>query len=245
MTMHGLRRLPEAMVRATEHWNARRRAASREPAADRGPTAFTVAVSRETGARGTSVAREVGARLGWPVYDHELLELIAGESKVRATLLETVDERRMSWIEECMEGFSSKPMVSESAYVRHLMQILLSLGAHGECVIVGRGAGLLLPPATTLRVRLVAEEAVRMSVAAELHHLSAAEAARFVERTDRDRNQFARNHFQKDPADPAHYDLVLNSGWFTVPECADLIIEALHTRQRHAASRQRAASLGG
>ncbi len=33
-----------------------------------------IAVSRQVGARGATVARAVGARLGWPVYDHELLD---------------------------------------------------------------------------------------------------------------------------------------------------------------------------
>jgi cytidylate kinase len=233
-------RLPEAVVRATEHWHARQEAAGRDPAAARGPTGFTVAVSREVGARGTTVAREVGAQLGWPVYDHELLELIARETHIRANLLQSVDERRMSWIEECMEAFSSKPMVSQSSYIRHLLQILLSLGAHGECIIVGRGAALLLPPATTLRVRLVAQEEVRVAVAAELHGLSAPAAARYIERTDRERDQFGRDHFGKDPADPSVYDLVLNSGWFGVPECADLVVRALHHRHQQAALGQHA-----
>ena len=231
-------RLPEAVVRATEHWHARREAEAQEvTATPRGPTAFTIAVSREVGARGTTVAREVGARLGWHVYDHELLELIARETHVRAGLLESVDERHTSWIQDCMEAFSAKPMVGESSYVRHLLQILLSLGAHGECVIVGRGASLLLPAATTLRVRLVAPEDVRAAVVGDLHGMSAAEAGRFIKETERERATFAREHFRKDSADPSNYDVVLNTGVFTVPECADLIVEALLRRQRHARSR--------
>src|SRR5690242_12897526 len=38
-----------------------------------GPAAMTIAVSREAGARGGTIARRVGRKLGWQVYDQELL----------------------------------------------------------------------------------------------------------------------------------------------------------------------------
>ena len=140
-------RLTEALIRANAHWETQRRKTER---------ALSIAISREAGARGSSVAREVGRRLGWTVYDHELLESIAREMKVRASLLESVDEKHKSWLEERVEAFSAIPYVSENAFVRHLVETVLSLGVHGECVIVGRGAAHILPAATTLRVRLIA-----------------------------------------------------------------------------------------
>src|SRR5215470_2224412 len=68
---------------------------------------FTIAFSREFGAGGTSVAAAVGERLGWPVYDHELVERIARETGLRASLLHSIDERRVSWLRECAEAFLS------------------------------------------------------------------------------------------------------------------------------------------
>ena len=136
--------------------------ASAAPLADAAPRSRRLSRPRlynhrgaQTGTSGTSVAQEVGRRLGWQVYDHELLERIAAEHGLRVSLLESLDERRQSWLVEWMEGFSQKLHVGETGYVHHLTQTILSLGAHGGCVIVGRGAGLLLAPATTLRVRLI------------------------------------------------------------------------------------------
>ena len=65
---------------------------------------FTIALSREVGARGTSVARAVGARLGWAVYDNEILERIAQEMKVRPRALQRVDERHASLLNEFIES---------------------------------------------------------------------------------------------------------------------------------------------
>ena len=41
-----------------------------------GPRGMTVAVSRESGARGATIAHKVGAILGWQVFDQEMLDYL-------------------------------------------------------------------------------------------------------------------------------------------------------------------------
>jgi hypothetical protein len=53
------------------------------------------------------VARAVAERLGWNVYDHELLEVVARDLHVRVKLLENVDERHVPWLQECVESFAA------------------------------------------------------------------------------------------------------------------------------------------
>lgn len=218
----------EALLRATQHWGTRR-----PPAAD-GPArrAITIALSRETGAGGSAVGRELGTRLGWPVYDHQLLERIAQDMKLRVDLLKSVDEKHVEWLQECIQAFASSLPVSESSYVRHLHETLVSLSAHGDCIIVGRGAAQVLPPATTLRVRLIASREDRLRAVSDELGLSASEAARHIETSDRERIRFIREHFQKDPTDPLSYDLLLNTSRFSIGDCAALIAEALHRVSR-------------
>lgn len=225
-------RLMETLAKVLQHWETRGKAEASSNR-DASPTsrAFTIALSRESGARGTSTAREVGARLGWTVYDQELVERIAQEMKLRTSLLESVDEKRVSWLQECVEAFASVPSVSGRAYVRHLTETLFSLAAHGECVIVGRGAAQILPVETTLRVRLVAPVAWRIEAMSRKLGISTAEAGRQVAKIDRARIGFVEDHFRKDAADPRQYDLVLNSSRFSVGECAELMIEALRRLQ--------------
>lgn len=228
-----LKRVTEVLARAQQHWRERSKEAAVEGGITTSASAFTIAVEREAGVPGTSIAHEVSTRLGWQVYDHELLERIAQEMGLRVSLLESIDEKRQSWLRESLEAFASVSSVSESAYVRHLAETILSLGAHGECVIVGRGAVQILPAETTLRVRLVAPLEDRITVIAERFGIPRAEALRQVETTDRDRIRFIKDHFLKDPTDPHQYDLFLNSSRWSVADSADLIIEALHRQQRH------------
>jgi hypothetical protein len=180
---------------------------------------FTVALSREAGTPEQEIAREVGERLGWPVYDRELPALIAEELHLPLHVVADLDERRQSWLLECIESFGTRAELSESRYFRHLISVIRSLGSHGRCVIVGRGAAFILPSQSTLRVRLVggcSSFSVRGTRNSQL------------ETINRERSRFLRDHFHVDPTQPDHYDLVLNTSQWTISECADVILRALH-----------------
>jgi cytidylate kinase len=218
--------LTEALVRANQHWQVRHQEESAESEKATAP-AFTIALSREAGTYGAAIARAVANRLGWPVYDSELLQHIASELGVHQALLSSLDERHVTWLSEFLEGLSPHQGVSQYAFMRRLLETLISLAAHGNCVIVGRGATKVLPAATTLRVRIVAPREHRIEAVQREHGISREEAARRVEATDRERNEFVREHFGMDATDPRNYDLVLNAARFPIEQCADLIIAAL------------------
>ncbi len=217
---------PRALAEAIVHANSYREAHEQARLAEDSP-ALTIAISRQVGAGGTTIATEVGNRLGWPVYDNALVERVSQEMNLRKQLLESVDERRTSWLTDCVESFRQTPTFSTNAYVRHLIQTVLSLGAHGSCVIVGRGSSQILPPRTTLRVRIVADREHRVLGLSRERGIARAEADAQIDQIERERIAFVKDHFLKDPRDPENFDLVLNSSCFSYNECADLIIEAL------------------
>jgi cytidylate kinase len=200
-----------------------------EEAADR--SAITIAINRQAGSRGAEIARLVGEKLDWPVFDRELVQRIAEQTGVRVHLLEGLDEKRSSWLRECIESFALRPTVHMPVYLRHLVETLGSLGVRGRCVIVGRGAAMLLPQDTTLRVRVVAELEDRIASAMKNQSLTREAARHWVEHTDRERGLFYKEHFNKDVNDPLNHDLVLNSSRFSPAECAELIVAALQRMQ--------------
>jgi cytidylate kinase len=227
--IHAPEHLSDTLTRLERHWEDRRSAASAGETSPSLSHPFSITIAREAGTEGTSLGREVGRRLGWQVYDHELLERIARDLGLRTGLLQSLDERRRTWLEESLAGLSSRPAVgvSEIAYVHQLVKTVLALGASGECVIVGRGASFILPARTTLRVRLMAPLHDRIASLARRLGISEHEAARQVRTLDRERGDFVHDHFHRDPTDPRHYDLLLNASRFSVPTCADIIIDTL------------------
>jgi cytidylate kinase len=218
--------IAESLLHAEEHYQTTAR-----PAGPHVVPPFTIAVSRQVGARGTTVAREVGQRLGWPVYDQELLQRIADELHVRVSELSRVDERPLSWVEEWAAGMSVHPIVGMTKFADGLRRAVLALAARGNCVLVGRGSPHILPAATTLRVRLVAPREDRTAYMARERNMSHDEAARFLSDTDAARAAFVRENFAVDGTDPAAYDLVLNASVFPPPVCTDLVIAALRHKQ--------------
>jgi cytidylate kinase len=188
---------------------------------------FTIAISREAGALGTTVAHEIGRQLHWPVYDREIIDKVAEEMRRPTFHFAGMDERPVHWLEECVRSFASEHHVSVSAYTKYLVAVVRGLGLRGHSVIVGRGAGCILPRATTLRVRLVAALPDRIKVIMRQHGLVEHDAARWVAKTDHDRAEFVRVNLRSDPAAGDQYDLMLNTSRLPPSECARIIIEAL------------------
>lgn len=226
----------ELAERACQHWEAKRLAAAATPHFESPlPHAFSIALSREIGTQASQVAQELGRLLGWQVYDRQLLERIAQDMGLRTELLESVDERRQSWRAEIVQGLMAVPYVTEDGFAHHLVETVSALGAHGECVLVGRGSAFILPAATTLRVRLIGSVPERVAAWGQMLGISEQKAAEQIRKLDRVQADFLKHHFHKDPADPGNYDLVLNAPRLSVVQLAELIVEAyrrLVARQR-------------
>ena len=187
---------------------------------------FTVAISREVGALGSTIAREIGRRLECPVYDREIVEKVAEDLKKPASEIRDLDERPTFWIEDWIIGLARKDIVSADTYLRHLVAAMRGVAELGRCVIVGRGAPRILPPERTVRVRLIADRTDRIANISKQRQCSERDAAEWVDRVEKERTEFALRSFGADPADPHQYDLVLNTSRLSVHECAEVVIQA-------------------
>jgi cytidylate kinase len=186
----------------------------------------TIGISREAGAGGTSVAVEVGRRLGCPVYDREVLDKVGEELGQPTFRLADFDERPVTWLEESLATLPGGKLITYNTYIKHLVATVRGLGLQGRCVLVGRGCCFILPPQTTLRVRLVGEVADRVKAARQRFGFSEREASTWVVRTEQERALFVKNNFHGDVTDPHQFDLVLNTSRLSVSECADVIVQA-------------------
>ena len=193
---------------------------------------LTVAISREAGSLGAEVAQELGKRLDWPVYDREILELIAQRAVLRTELLESIDEQDSNWLNETMRSLGHPDELSRAGYLLHLTKVLAALAAHGKCIIVGRGATAMLPSASTLKLRVIGPVEQRIDRIAQQQRVSRSEAEAIVHRIDNGRREFVSHHFRKDVDDPHGFDLVLNSGRYSPTELAEMAWVAVRTRQR-------------
>src|SRR5690348_4563406 len=120
------------------------------------PAGLTVAVSREAGSRGGSIGRRVARKLGWPVYDQELLEYVSQEGRLHQELIDGLPPAAGAWLGQRLDQFLREQSVSQHPSILRLARAILALAAQGSVVLIGRGAGLMLPAETTLHVRVIA-----------------------------------------------------------------------------------------
>ena len=223
--------LGDAFERAIEHW--RRHQAQTKAGSDSGVQAprLTVAFSREAGSGGTRIAQELAEKLNWPVYDRELVERIANDAGLSTEVVERVDEHRSSFITETLEAFVGASTIGGAGYAHRLAQTLAALGAHGECVIVGRGAAAVLPRDKTLSIRIVADTHDRVSEYRRHHEVDRQQAKAELKRIEKERSDFVRQFYHKDVADPHGYDLVVNGSHFPAEACVELCLSAVRHKE--------------
>jgi cytidylate kinase len=193
------------------------------------PASLTVAVSREAGARGGTIGKRVGKKLGWQVYNQEMLEYTAQEGASRH-IIAHLPPIAARWAEERLEVLLREQNLSQNPTIADIARIVLALGAQGEVVLVGRGAGCILPAESTLHVRIVAPLADRVAYMSQWLRMTEGEAEEQVRLRDKRRAEFIETHFHRQPGDAYQYDLILNSSLLGEEVCAELIADAARAK---------------
>lgn len=224
--------IDQRLILLRRHWRPNSQAHYLEGGSREDPLKLTIAISCEAGAPGPEVAKKLGKRLDWPVYDREILDLISKQSGLRTELLSTIDEHDPHWLQETITAFGHPGELSSAGYFKHLKRVLVTLATHGNCILVGRGATALLPPQTTLKLRIVEPLERRTARIARQYHLSEKDAEKRTRQIDLERERFIENHFHACNCDPHGFDLTLNMALLSPNQCADLILPLVRMRQQ-------------
>lgn len=187
---------------------------------------LTIAVSRESGARGTTIARRVGEKLGWQVCTQEFLEHSAQNELVRQDILDGLSVEEGQWVQEQVERSPLQDNPARHPAALELLRLILALSVQGEVILIGRGAGFILPRSSTLHVRLVAPLLDRIAYTSQWLRLTQEEAVEQVRLRDLRRDEYIETHFHRSPADIHQYDLALNSSFIGEDLAAELIVQA-------------------
>ena len=182
-----------------------------------------ITISREAGARGAELASLLAQKLDFKFWDKDLLQAIAVHSKSDQKFLQSLDERRRHAIEDAVLGFVQNAG-SNIRYFRSLIRIVKTIESHGKSIIVGRGANYICSLVSSLHVRIVRPFHLRVNDYAIRHEVSKNEANRTLQKIDRERADFIKHNFHRDVNEPTDYDIILNSGEFTMDELANIVI---------------------
>jgi cytidylate kinase len=193
-----------------------------EPPFKAGPV---ITISRQLGVCGRQIAERLKERLGWSLWDKDLVDAIAMDAKVSRQVVEVFDEKTVSEIDRLAGILIGQYEVGGFLYGQHLARVVLAVARHGHAIILGRGANFLLTGA--MNIRLVAGENYRLRNIMSDLHVSREEALYRIHQSDRERAEFVRNIYGKDIEDALAYDIVITVDSFDIEGCVELIISAL------------------
>jgi cytidylate kinase len=188
-----------------------------------------ITISRAYGARGSAVGKMVAEELGLTFWDRELLHTIAEQTGLAETLLTSLDEHAQS----LMDGIIASVRGEDDGaveYAQQLTRVVGTIGHHGSALIVGRGAQYIVEAGRAMRVRIHGSLETRAADYAFREGVDTHAAANIVNNVDKDRRVFCRLHFDRDPEELGHYDLVVNRDVFSVEQTAMIIATAYRSK---------------
>ena len=197
------------------------------PEKKREKTISVITISREPGSGGNILAKRLSEQLDFDLFYQDFIHSMAESAHVSVRLLETLDEKGVSVLEEWISSLVDKRHLWPDRYLQHLMKILGTIGKHGRAVIVGRGANFLLPPDKRLSVRIIAPLETRIKNVSQAYSVTADEARTRILKTESDRKAFIKKYFNGDIRDPLGYDLIINTGVMSIDDAANAVKGAL------------------
>lgn len=185
-----------------------------------------ITFSREPGSGGKPIASLVAKKLGFKLYDKQLVNKVSEKMKKSSKIISKVDERKRSGMMDVVQNMLNPDYVSDETYFRNMCQEMLKIAQKGKCILIGRGANFITPDAYGLQVQVVAPYRVRVARAIEHEHYDFAKAREVIREVSADREGFVRQYFGKDIYAPKYYDITINTTFYSIEAAANLIIDA-------------------
>ncbi len=184
-----------------------------------------ITLSRHPGSLGDTIARVIAERLHYRIVERdELVRLAAriGGSDVAWDRAPELRERSPSFWERLNE--------ERRRYASVLRRVTTQLAEEDDVVIVGLGGGQLLKGlSNVLRLQVIAPMDVRMERVMERGFddvagpLTRDRARDLIRKADRDTSGYMRYMFNIDWLEAHNWDLVINTGRFSVAETVDIV----------------------
>jgi len=186
----------------------------------------TICFSRKIGVGALDIADILSKRIGYRVFDREIVEHIASEARLSEKTVTIFDERYPGRLNEFLSmAFGEKAFI-KSDYGRQLFSALFSMSYLSPAIFVGRGAHLVLPRDRTLAVWFIASRAYRAMRMAAALNIPESEAKGRLDQIDKEQRHFFNMVFGIKEVSAEQFDLVINCEFIQDLESAADIVQA-------------------
>ncbi len=184
-------------------------------------------ISRQMGSLGDEIAAALADRLGWDLIDrNDAIDRFLGDASPADRHL--LRESSKHYLALSPSGLT---------FLESIEQNLRAFLASHPAVLVGFGTRCLLAgDRDVVHVRVVASRAARAARVRQRYRVSAEEAERLLDASDRRQRRFAAAVYGEELSDPAGFDLTLGTTRLSVEEGVAAVLSVLEKRRARVAA---------
>lgn len=181
-----------------------------------------ITISRQFGAGGKTLSEIISKKLGYPLYDDEIVRMLSEKARVSQDWIKSIEKNAGSMLSKFIDGMlprsymdrileDQKGYIDEKIYIDLLEEIVCMIARKGNCIILGReGHHFLENNENVYHVLLIAKKNDRIKFLEKPYKLSHSQSIKVINTEDKKRARFYRNFHEADYDEPKHYHLVLN-----------------------------------
>ena len=208
-----------------------------------------ITISRQFGAGGKTLGEMVSNELGYPLFDNDLIQMVAEKAKVSSMMIETIEKESSGKFRKFLSGMvprtltgmipravsdlrrdnNSEDLISEEVYVDILYEIINKIYEGGNAVIIGRGSQYILKDKKEVfHVLVTADKDNRGKFLVNKYGLSPKNAIQAVDLDDKRRKNLYLKFGKSDYDQPLCYHLVLNTSKIELETGCEIICELVN-----------------
>ncbi len=189
-----------------------------------------IAIGREYGAGGHSVANELVKKYKLPIYDSNMLEKIAEEKSVNPDDLKKYDEKPKNRLfSRTLDGHSSSP---EDIVAQMEFEFLKKKSESGESfIVIGRCASSLLRDnPNTISIFINADMPDKIKRMSKILDADGSKAEMLIMKNNRKRKAYHNFYCKEKWGDSRNYELSINSSRIGIENTAAVIEKYIESR---------------
>ncbi|NDO49330.1 cytidylate kinase-like family protein [Lachnospiraceae bacterium MD335] len=193
-----------------------------------------VAIERQFCSGGQEVASILAKKLGYKLYDHDILVETANRLELPAIYVSDLEETSstnpiFNLSQTALGGLSKKKNIPLSEQIFQAeKQVILDVAENESCVFVGRCAGhILSEKEDCLRVFIYADDAFRLERARTKEKIPMEKVEAEMKRVDKRRSGFFTNHTDCKWGAQEFFQISLNSATLGIETCAEILAAAV------------------
>lgn len=193
-----------------------------------------ITIGRQFGSGGHEIGNLLATRLDIPLYDNNLVRMVAKKLDIREETARAVDETTLN---SFLAGYVLAPMeyarnadsieaiqpLNEQVYELQT-EIIRKLAKRGPCVIVGRCADYVLKDyGNCIDVFICADKEERVKRIAKRYDMSERKAVDKIAKIDRERRYYYESHTGQEWGSKDTHQIVLNASRLGVERMVDVL----------------------